>query len=280
MANSISLTAVIQMEDRIMEIKGLVAIITGGASGIGEAIAHYLAKEGVKIVIGDMNQEGIDRVVTDIKAAGGQAAGKQLNVTSDEETAVLMDFAIEKFGAINVVVPCAGIIRDGLFLSTDKETGKVKKAMSTADFRAVIDVNLVGSFITLREASLRMVNNGWKGVLFTISSIQKEGGVGQLNYSSTKAAVALWPKILVGEFQMRGITGIRVVSIAPGYVGTPMVKGMDQGALAKIVAGVHLGRLIEPEEIADTIRYAIKNDAVNATCLEVAGGMISGMIAK
>lgn len=263
-----------------MEIKGLVAIITGGASGIGEAIARYLAKEGVKIVIGDMNQEGIEAVVADIKAKGGQAAGKQLNVTSDEETAALMDFAVQKFGAINVVVPCAGIIRDGLFLSTDKETGKVKKAMSTADFKAVIDVNLVGSFITLREASLRMVNNGWKGVLFTISSIQKEGGVGQLNYSSTKAAVALWPKILVGEFQMRGITGIRVVSIAPGYVGTPMVKGMDQGALAKIIAGVHLGRLIEPEEIADTIRYAIKNDAVNATCLEVAGGMISGMIAK
>ena len=263
-----------------MEIKGLVAIITGGASGIGEAIARYLAKEGVKIVIGDMNQEGIEAVVADIKAGGGQAAGKQLNVTSDEETAALMDFAIQQFGAINVVVPCAGIIKDGLFLSTDKETGKVKKAMSTADFKAVIDVNLVCSFITLREASLRMVNNSWKGVLFTISSIQKEGGVGQLNYSSTKAAVALWPKILVGEFQMRGITGIRVVSIAPGYVGTPMVKGMDQGALAKIVAGVHLGRLIEPDEIADTIHYAIRNDAVNATCLEVAGGMISSMIAK
>ncbi|MFH2116355.1 MAG: SDR family NAD(P)-dependent oxidoreductase, partial [Spirochaetota bacterium] len=102
-----------------MEIQGLVAIITGGASGIGEAIARYLANEGVKIVIGDMNQEGIEAVVADIKGSGGQAAGKQLHVTSDEETAALMDFAIETFGAINVVVPCAGIIRDGLFLSTD-----------------------------------------------------------------------------------------------------------------------------------------------------------------
>jgi len=263
-----------------MKIKGLVAVITGGASGIGEAISHYLSKKGVKVVIGDMNQEGIDRVVADLKKAGGEAAGKLVNVTSDEETGALMDFAVETFGAINVVIPCAGIIRDGLFLSTDKETGKVKKAMSTQDFRAVIDVNLVGTFITLREAARRMVDNGWKGVLFTISSIQKQGGVGQLNYSSTKAAVALWPKILAGEFQMRNIKDIRVVSVAPGYVGTPMVKGMNQDALAKILSGVHLGRLIEPEEIASMIAWTIENDAVNATCVEVTGGMISGMIAK
>ncbi len=263
-----------------MELKGLVAVITGGASGIGEAISHYLAKKGVKIVIGDMNQEGIDRVVKDLKSAGGEAAGKLVNVTSDEETAALMDFAVETFGQINVVVPCAGIIRDSLMLSTDKATGKVKRTMSTADFRAVIDVNLVGPFITLREAAHRMVDNGWKGVLFTISSIQKQGGVGQLNYSSTKAAMALWPKILVGEFQMRNIKDIRVVSVAPGYVGTPMVKGMNQDALAKILSGVHLGRLVEPEEIANMICWAIENDAVNATCVEVAGGIISGMIAK
>jgi 3-oxoacyl-[acyl-carrier protein] reductase len=220
-----------------MELKGLVAVITGGASGIGESIARSLAKQGVSVVIGDMNQEGIDRVVADIKSGGGKAAGRKVNVTDDAETGALMDFAAKEFGAINVVVPCAGIIRDGMFLSPDKETGKVKKFMSTADFRAVIDVNLVGSFITLREAAVRMVDNKWKGVLFTISSIQKEGGVGQINYSSTKVAVALWPKILTGEFQMRGINTIRVVSIAPGYVGTPMVKGMDQGALAKILQG-------------------------------------------
>jgi 3-oxoacyl-[acyl-carrier protein] reductase len=263
-----------------MEMKGLVAVITGGASGIGESVARYLAGQGASVVIGDMNQEGIDRVVAEIRSGGGKAAGKAANVTTDAEVGALMDFAAREFGAINVVVPCAGIIRDGLFLSTDKETGKVKKFMSTADFRSVVEVNLVGTFITLREAAARMVDNGWKGVLFTISSIQKEGGVGQLNYSSTKAAVALWPKILVGEFQMRGITGIRVVSIAPGYVGTPMVKGMDQGALSRIVQAVHLGRLIEPDEIADAIAWAVRNDAVNATCIEITGGMISGMIAK
>lgn len=263
-----------------MEIKGAVAVITGGASGIGETVARYLAGLGASVVLGDMNQEGLDRVVGEIRQAGGNAAGRTLNVTDDADTAAFMDFAVKEFGAINIVVPCAGIIRDGMFISPDKETGKVKKAMSTADFRAVMDVNLVGPFITLREAAVRMVDNGWEGVLIPISSIQKEGGVGQLNYSSTKAAVALWPKILVGEFQMKNIKHIRCVAIAPGYVGTPMVKNMDQGALAKIVAGVHLGRLIEPNEIADSIAWVIRNDAVNATCIEVAGGMISGLIAK
>ena len=263
-----------------MEIKNQVVVVTGGASGIGEAVSRYLASAGARVVIGDMDQEGIDRVVQSLTDGGASAAGRRVNVTKDDEVSALMDFAVERFGAINVVVPCAGIIRDGLFISTDKETGNVKRAMSTEDFRLVVDVNLTGTFITLREAATRMVDNGWPGVLFTISSIQKQGGVGQLNYSSTKAAVALWPKILVGEFAMRNITDIRVNSIAPGYVGTPMVRGMDQKALDRIVSTVHVGRLIEPEEIAKTIGMVIENDAIDATTIEVTGGMISGMVAK
>lgn len=263
-----------------MELEGKVAVITGGGSGIGEAVAKSLARSGLRIMLGDMSQEGLERVEKEIRDAGGEAASQVADVTKDEDTGRLMDAAIERFGEINVVVPCAGIIRDKLVISTDKETGKVKKVMSTDDFRKVVEVNLTGSFITLREAAVRMIDNGYQGVLFTISSIQKAGGVGQLNYSSTKAALAMWPKVLVGEFQMRNINSIRVVSIAPGYVGTPMVRGMDQKALEKILSNVNLGRLIEPEEIANTIRHVISNEAINATCIEVTGGTISGMIAK
>jgi 3-oxoacyl-[acyl-carrier protein] reductase len=263
-----------------METKGLVAVVTGGGSGIGEAVARELAASGMKIVIGDVNKERMDIVIQAICDDGGEATGRVVDVTNDDDMSALMDLGVETFGAINVVVPCAGIIRDGLFISPDKETGAVKRAMSTADFKAVIDVNLVGTFITLREAAIRMVNNRFPGVLFTISSVQKVGAVGQLNYSSTKAALAMWPKLLVGEFHMKGISEIRVVSIAPGFVGTPMVKGMNQNALEKILAGVHLNRLLEPSEIADTIRYAVTNDAINATCIEVTGGTISGLTAK
>ena len=263
-----------------MQIDNVVAVITGGASGIGEAIAMDLAKQGARIVLGDLNKDLLEQVVNKITDAGGKAVYQICNVTKDEDVAALMDKAVDTYGSLNVVVPCAGIIRDGLFISTDRETGKVKKSMTSEQFRQVVDINLTGTFITLREAAVRMINNSYKGVLFTISSVQKVGGVGQLNYSSTKAALAMWPKLLVGEFQMKNIKDIRVVSIAPGYVGTPMVKGMNQKALDSILSQVHLGRLIDPDEIADTIRYAVTNEAVNATCLEVTGGTISGMIAK
>ncbi len=263
-----------------MQIDNVVAVITGGASGIGEAIAINLAKQGARIVLGDLNKDLLEQVVNKITDAGGKAVYQICNVTKDEDVAALMDKAVDTYGSLNVVVPCAGIIRDGLFISTDRETGKVKKSMTSEQFRQVVDINLTGTFITLREAAVRMINNSYKGVLFTISSVQKVGGVGQLNYSSTKAALAMWPKLLVGEFQMKNIKDIRVVSIAPGYVGTPMVKGMNQKALGSILSQVHLGRLIDPDEIADTIRYAVTNEAVNATCLEVTGGTISGMIAK
>jgi 3-oxoacyl-[acyl-carrier protein] reductase len=263
-----------------MKLKDSVAVVTGGASGIGEAVAKSMAQRGMKVVLGDMDRKGLERVAGEITAAGGDVAFVKTSVTSDEEVAALMDLAIERFGQINVCVACAGIIKDGLMLNTDKETGKVKKAMTTEQFKAVIDVNLVGAFITLREAALRMVNNGYKGVLIPISSVNKSGQTGQLNYSSAKAALALWPKILVGEFQMRGIQGIRCVAIAPGYVGTPMVRGMNQEALAGVLKGVHIGRLIEPEEIADAILWTVQNDAMDATCLEITGGLIASGLAK
>lgn len=263
-----------------MELKGSVAVITGGASGIGEAIAKDMAKAGVKVVLGDMDADGLARVAGEIEAAGGECATSVCNVTSDEDVAKLMDTAVEKFGQINVCIPSAGVIKDGLMLSPDKETGKIKRVMSTDQFKFVIDVNLVGSFITIREAAQRMVDGGWDGVLIPISSVNKAGAPGQLNYASTKASVALWPKILVGEFQMKGIKNIRVVSIAPGYVGTPMVKGMNQKALEGVLAGVHLGRLIEPEEISDLVMHVCTNEAIDGACLEITAGCMTGNLAK
>ncbi len=263
-----------------MELKGAVAVVTGGASGIGEAVAKEMAARGVKVVLGDMDPKGLERVAGEIAAAGGEVAWARCNVTLDEQVADLMDLAIAKFGQLNICVASAGIIKDGLMINPDKETGKIKRAMTTEQFRAVIEVNLIGAFITVREAAIRMANGGWPSLIVPISSVNKEGQVGQLNYSSAKVSLALWPKILVGEFQMKGIQNIRVVSVAPGYVGTPMVKAMNQEALSGLLKGVHINRLIEPSEIADIICFAAQNEAVDGTCLEITGGLIANGLAK
>lgn len=256
-----------------MDIKGLVVVITGGASGIGETVAKDFANAGAKVVIGDLVQAQIDRVVGEIRQAGGEASGVLANVTNEEDMANLMDVAIASYGALNVVVASAGIIRDGLMINTDKETGKVKKVMSLNDFKAVIDVNLTGSFLTLREAARRMIDNNFPGVLVLISSINKTGQVGQLNYSSTKVSVELWPKILSGEFHMKGIHNIRVCSVSPGYVATPILNGMNQDALAALMKDVHIQRPVQPAEISSAVRFIVENDAVDATDIEVTGGL-------
>jgi len=147
------------------------------------------------------------------------------------------------------------------------------RKMSLEHWQQVIDVNLTGTFLTVRDSVEAMVNGGWEGIICLMSSINKEGQVGQLNYSATKAAVALMPKILVGEFMIRKIRNIRVVAIAPGYVNTAILQGMNQEALAAILKDVHSGRLVEPGQIAACIMHCIENDAINATTIEVTGGL-------
>ena len=264
-----------------MEIKGSVAVITGGGNGIGEAIAKYFVTHGAKVVIVDMAQKHIDRVLGEIKAMGGEAIGVQASVTSEADTARFYQAALEAFGKINIVVSCAGIIRDGTMLGIDKETGKVNRKMGLDKWQPVIDTNLTGTFLTIRDGAEAMVNGGWPGLLVAISSVNKVGQVGQLNYSSAKVAAALLPKIVVGEFMLRNIRNVRCIAIAPGYTATPMLTGMNQDALKAIVADVHLGRLVEPEEIARLIGHAVENEAINATTLEITGGLCyPGGIAK
>jgi 3-oxoacyl-[acyl-carrier protein] reductase len=259
-----------------VKIAGSVAVITGGARGIGLAVAKSLAAEGARVVLGDVLEDGLSRAVRDIRSAGGEAVAVKADVTRDEDVERLMDTAIGQFGAINIVCANAGIIRDGLMLTPDPETGKITRVTTSDEFRAVTEVNLVGAFITLREAARRMADNGWKGVLLVTSSINKSGQPGQLNYSSTKAAVTLWPKILAAEFHMCGIRNIRVVGIAPGYTATEGLMSLSQGTLDGLLKDVHLGRLVETEELASTIKHMVENEAINATTIEVTGGLTYG----
>ena len=210
----------------MLEIKDSVAVVTGGARGIGKALAEYWVVNGGKVVLADVAEKGLAEAKADMEALGGEALTVVCEVTREEDCARLADAAIERFGKINLVAPFAGITRDGLMLSTDKETGKVSSKMTLEQFKSVLDINLVGVFLTVRECAERMINSNSTGLICLISSTGSLGTAGQINYSSSKAAMSVMPRVITAEFFRRGLAGrIRCVAVAPGYVATPMVEG-------------------------------------------------------
>lgn len=261
----------------MLEIKDSVAVITGGARGLGFAIAKHWVENGGKVVLADVLEETLEEAAAEIKNMGGEVAIVSGDITTEEDCAKLADSAIEAFGQINLVVPSAGIIKDGMLVSPDRETGKVTRKMSLDQFQSVINVNLTGVFLTVRECAERMINNNCKGLICLISSTGSLGTAGQINYSSTKAAMSVMPKVLTAEFMRRGLSGqIRCSAVAPGYVATDMVKGMNQNALDKIVSDVPIGRLIEPSEVASLICEIYRNEALSAEVFYITGGLRLG----
>ena len=258
----------------MLEIKDSVAIITGGASGIGLEVAKYWARIGGNVVLGDVAEEALAEAETQIE---GNVISVVCDVTQEADCANLADKAIEKFGRINLVAPFAGIIMDGLMLSTDRETGKVKKKMPLEQFQKVVDINLTGVFLTVRECVERMINHKCRGLVCLVSSTGSLGTAGQINYSSTKAAMSVMPKVITAEFFRRGLSDqIRCVAVAPGYCATPILKNMDQKALQKILKDVPIGRLVEPEEVASLVAELYRNEALAGDVFFVHGGLRLG----
>ncbi len=261
----------------MLKIEGAVAVITGGASGIGESIAKYWVKQGGRVVLGDISSDELSRVEKEITSSGGEVVTCVCDVTTEADNALLARCAIEHFGAINLVVPCAGIIRDSLLLSPDRETGRVEGRMSLEQFQSVLDCNLTGVFLTIRECAEEMINHRCKGLICLMSSIGALGTAGQINYSSTKAAMSVLPKVISAEFFRRDLAhSIRCVAVAPGYVDTPMVRGMDQKALDKIIKDVPIQRLVDPEEIASLMCELFRNEAINGEVYFIHGGLRLG----
>jgi 3-oxoacyl-[acyl-carrier protein] reductase len=258
----------------MLDIKDSVAVITGGASGIGLAVAKYWVQNGGKVVLGDVAEEALAKVEREIE---GEVATVTCNVTQEQDCARLADAAIQKFGKINFVAPFAGIIMDGLMVSPDRETGKVAKKMSLEQFQKVIDINLTGVFLTVRECVERMINYNCKGLICLVSSTGSLGTAGQINYSSSKAAMSVMPKVLTAEFFRRGLADkIRCVAIAPGYVATPILLGMNQKALEKILANVPIGRLVDPMEVASLAGELYRNEALAGDVFFIHGGLRLG----
>ena len=258
----------------MLEIKDSVAVITGGASGIGLTLVRHWVAQGGRVVIGDIAEEALAKVKDEI---GDHAATVRCDVTSEQDMARLADTAIEQFGQINLVAPFAGIIMDALMVAPDRETGKVTKKMPLEQFQKVVDINLTGVFLTVRECTERMINHDCRGLICLVSSTGSLGTAGQINYSSTKAAMSVIPKVLTAEFFRRGLADkIRCVAVAPGYCATPILEGMNQKALDKILADVPIRRLIQPQEVASLVSELYRNEALAGEVYFINGGLRLG----
>lgn len=251
-----------------MNIKDKVIVITGGAQGLGLAMAECLAKKGGKLALVDLNQERLDQAVALCKKAGGDAKAYLANISKEDEVETLFTQIIADFGSLDGLINNAGILRDGLLVKA--KDGVIAKRMSLAEWQSVIDVNLTGVFLCGREAASKMIELGSKGVIINISSVSKAGNMGQSNYSAAKAGVAAmtvtWAKELARY-------GIRCAGVAPGFIATEMVASMKPEALDKMTAGIPLRRLGEPSEIGLTVEYIIENDYFTGRIIEMDGGI-------
>jgi 3-oxoacyl-[acyl-carrier protein] reductase len=251
-----------------MHLKGKVAVVTGGARGIGKAIATAFAERGATLALLDLNQGDLDATCAEFAARGVKVSAHALNVAKEDDVIRALDDVVAQHGQLDVLVNNAGIIKDALLVKV--KDGAVVSKMTLAQWQAVIDVNLTGVFLCGREAAERMIKLGNGGVIINISSISRAGNMGQSNYSATKAGVAAmattWAKDLARY-------NIRAGAIAPGFTKTDILSGMPPEALEKVTAPVPLKRLGLAEEIAHTAVYIVENDFFTGRCVDIDGGL-------
>jgi 3-oxoacyl-[acyl-carrier protein] reductase len=237
-----------------MKLKDKIAVVTGGAKGIGAEIAKAFAKEGATVLavdMGEMTYE-MDNVIY-----------YQLNITDTEGCKAFYDEIVEKFGRIDILVNNAGITRDAM---TRKMTDEM--------WNAVINVNLKGIFNLVRYIGPQMENIGGGSIINISSVVGVFGNIGQANYAATKAGVIGLTKTWAKEFARKGVP-VRVNAIAPGYVMTDILKTVPQDLLDQFAALTMLKRLGQPEEIAKVALFLASDDAsyITGQTIQTDGGM-------
>ena len=237
-----------------MRLQGKVALITGGARGLGQAMAELFANEGCKVIAADMG---------DLSYTHENVEGVQLNVTDVEGCKSVYDYVVNKYGKIDILVNNAGITRDAM-----------TRKMTDDMWDLVVDVNLKGVFNLTRHVGPHMQANGGGSIINISSIVGVYGNIGQANYAATKAGVIGLSKTWAKEFAMKG-GNVRVNAIAPDYVMTDILKTVPQELLDKFASWTMLGRLGQPEEIAKAALFLASDDAsyVTGHVLEVNGGM-------
>jgi 3-oxoacyl-[acyl-carrier protein] reductase len=264
-------TSAVQIKKELyMRIKDRVALITGGAAGIGRATAERFAEEGAQIVICDLNEELGQEVARNL---GQQASFFNVNVADRQAVQTWVDNVVDKYGHIDVLVNNAGVLRDGLLVRV--KNGELVKQMPEAEFDLVIAVNLKGVFNCTQAVAPTMIRQQ-RGVILNASSVVGlDGNFGQTNYVATKAGVIGMTKVWAREL---GRHNIRVNAIAPGFISTEMVASMPEDILAGMKERTPLRRLGQPRDIANAYLFLASDEAsfITGAVLRVDGGIVVG----
>ncbi|MCO7227162.1 SDR family oxidoreductase [Pleionea sp. CnH1-48] len=251
-----------------MKLQDKVIVITGAARGLGNAIAQELASSGAKIALVDINEEQLQDALQDFEQKGFQAKTYIANVANEDSVISLFENIMADFGQIDGLVNNAGIIRDGMLVKA--KDGQVVDTLSLSSWQQVIDVNLTGVFLCGREAAKHMVNGQTQGVLVNISSISRNGNVGQSNYAAAKAGVSAMTTTWAKELAR---FGIRSAAIAPGFIETEMTQMIKPEILDKIRQTIPLQAMGKPDNIAQTVKFIFENDYISGRTIEVDGAL-------
>ena len=246
-----------------MQIEGGVAIVTGGASGLGRATVEALRRAGAQVVIVDLPSSDGKRVAEDLGATFAPG-----DVTSEDDVAAALD-AAQQLGPLRIAVNCAGVA------DAARVVGK-HGPFPLATFRKVVEINLIGTFNVIRLAAERISAadelDGERGVIVSTASVAAfEGQIGQAAYSASKGGVAGMTLPIAREL---AAAKVRVVTIAPGLFETPMLAGLPDEAKASLGAQVpHPARLGRPEEYAALVEHIVRNPMLNGEVIRLDGAI-------
>jgi NAD(P)-dependent dehydrogenase (short-subunit alcohol dehydrogenase family) len=253
-----------------MELQNKIAIVTGGASGLGRATCEQLVNKGVKVAIFDLNEDAAKQAVAELGETN--ATYRIVDVTSDVEAAEAVNSVVEQFGALHVLVNCAGIAPAAKVL--DREGN----AMPLSKFATAININLIGSFNLARLAAEQMAKNDpmgealERGVIVNTASVAGyEGQMGQSAYAASKGGIIALSLPMARDLAK---TGIRVNAIAPGIMGTPMLLGMPENVQESLVANIQFPkRMGLPSEFGDLVAHIAENAYINGEAIRLDGAI-------
>lgn len=244
-----------------MDLKGRVAIVTGGAQGIGKSIATHLAQAGANVVIADVAEEMAKSTAKEISQKGSEAISMVVDVSNLSSVEEMVKKTLDKFGRIDILINNAGVTRDALVMRMKEE-----------DWDLVLDINLKGAFNCIKMVSPIMMRQRFGKIVNIASIVGINGNVGQANYSASKGGLIALTKTCAKELATRQIN---VNAVAPGFIQTSMTERLSQEVKDRLSSQIPLGKIGNPDDVANAVLFLVseKSSYITGEVIKVDGGM-------